>query len=167
MMKSPEELLSEHLNGKFFWEHTVGADETFISHNVLEIRRAQKEHSKGAVRITAQNKNVVALEKVSRRKKIPLRQDQKILEPIILAIAEAYNISADDLLGRSTSYKFAAAKRHYYWAVFRYNPKLSSAEVGRIMGKNHTTIMHGRAMFQKKQDFAKVVEVERLLGLIA
>jgi hypothetical protein len=34
------------------------------------------------------------------------------------------------------------------------------------MGKCRTTIMHGRTMFQKKQDFEKVVEVERLLGLL-
>lgn len=164
-MKSPEELMAEQLDGKFFWEHT--ADETHISHNVFEIRKAQKEHSKGAVRITAQNKNVVALEKKeSKRRKIPLKENQKILEPIMNAIATAYGISVDNLLERPTSYKYAQAKRHYYWAVFRYNPKLSPGEIGKIMGRCRTTIMHGRTMFQNKQDFSKVVEVEKLLGLL-
>lgn len=165
-MKSPEELMAEHLNGKFFWEHTANTDDAPESKSVMDIRQAQKKFAKGALNVTARNKNPVVVKKEPKRQRIPLKEDQKVFQPIMEAIATAYDISVDDLLGRSTSYKFAKAKQHYYWAIFKYHPKLSSAEAGRIMGKCHTTIMHGRAMFHKKQDFSKVVEVERILGLL-
>ena len=158
--------MAEHLNGKFFWEHTVIQEETAESKAVVAIRHAQRKFAKGARDVTARNKSSVGREKKARIQKIPLRKDQKIIEPVINAIATAYEISVDDLFGRSTSFEFKHAKRHLYWAIFRYHPNLKTSDVGDMLGKNHSTIIHGRALFQKNQDFAKVVEVERLLGLL-
>jgi len=165
-MKSPEELMVEHLNGKFFWEHTVIQEETAESKDIVRIRQAQKRFARGAIDITTRNRDSIVREKKAKVQKIPLRKDQKILEPVMNAIATAYEISVDDLFGRSTGKKFKQAKCHCYWAILKYNPSLTPLRVGDIMGKCRTTIMHGRTMFQKKQDFEKVVEVERLLGLL-
>ncbi len=165
-MKSPEELMAEHLNGKFFWEHTVIQEETAESKDVVKIRHAQRKFAKGAVDVTARNRGSVGGEKKAKIQKIPLRKEQKILEPLMNAIATAYEISVDDLFGRSTSFKFKNAKRHFYWAIFRYHPSLKTLDVGDILGKSHSTIVHGRALFQKNQDYAKLVEVERLLGML-
>ena len=165
-MKSPEELMSEQLNGKFFWEHTVIQEETARSRDEVAIRHAQRKFSKGATHITTQNKDSVGFEKKAKVQTIHLRENQKILEPVMNAIATAYEISVDDLFGRSTSFKFKHAKRHLYWAIFRYYPSLTTSDVGEMLGKNHSTIIHGRAMFQKNQDYAKLVEVERLLGML-
>ena len=165
-MKSPEEFMSEQLNGKFFWEHTVIQEETARSRDEVAIRHAQRKFSKGATQVTTQNKDSVGFEKKAKIQKIPLRENQKILEPVMNAIATAYEISVDDLFGRSTSFKFKHAKRHFYWAIFRYYPSLKTSDVAEILGKNHSTIIHGRAMFQKNQDYAKLVEVERLLGML-
>ena len=165
-MKSPEELMAEHLNGKFFWEHTVIQEETAESKAVVAIRHAQRKFAKGARDVTARNRDSVGREKKARVQKTPLRKDQKILEPVVNAIATAYEVSVDDLFGRSTSFEFKHAKRHLYWAIFRYYPSLKISDVGDMLGKNHSTIIHGRALFQKNQDFAKVVEVERLLGVL-
>lgn len=165
-MKSPEEFMSEQLNGKFFWEHTVIQEETARSRDEVAIRHAQRKFSKGATHITTQNKDSVGFEKKAKVQTIHLRENQKILEPVMNAIATAYEISVDDLFGRSTSFKFKHAKRHFYWAIFRYYPSLTTSDVGEMLGKNHSTIIHGRAMFQKNQDYAKLVEVERLLGML-
>lgn len=165
-MKSPEEFMSEQLNGKFFWEHTVIQEETARSRDEVAIRHAQRKFSKGATHITTQNKDSVGFEKKAKVQTIHLRENQKILEPVMNAIATAYEISVDDLFGRSTSFKFKHAKRHLYWAIFRYYPSLTTSDVGEMLGKNHSTIIHGRAMFQKNQDYAKLVEVERLLGML-
>jgi chromosomal replication initiation ATPase DnaA len=165
-MKSPEQLMAEHLNGKFFWEHTVIQEETAESKAVVAIRHAQRKFAKGARDVTARNRDAVNAVKKAKIQRIPLRKDQKIIEPVINAIATAYEISVDDLFGRSTSFEFKHAKRHLYWAIFRYHPNLKTSDVGDMLGKNHSTIIHGRALFQKNQDFAKVVEVERLLGLL-
>lgn len=165
-MKSPEELMAEHLNGKFFWEHTVIQEETAESKAVVAIRHAQRKFAKGARDVTARNRDAVSAGKKAKVQKIPLRKDQKILEPVMNAIATTYEISVDDLLGRSTSFMFKHAKRHLYWAVFKYNPSLKISDVGDMLGKNHSTIIHGRSLFQKNQDFEKVVEVERLLGVL-
>jgi hypothetical protein len=165
-MKNPEELMSEQLNGRFFWEHTVIQKEAARSRDEVAIRHAQRKFSKGATHVTTQNKDSVGFEKKAKIQTIPLRKDQKILEPVMNAIATAYEISVDDLFGRSTSFKFKHAKRHLYWAIFRYYPSLKISDVGEMLGKNHSTIIHGRAMFQKNQDYAKLVEVERLLGML-
>ena len=165
-MKNPEELMSEQLNGRFFWEHTVIEEETAQSKDVVAIRHAQRKFAKDAIHVTARNRDSVGFEKKAKTQTIPLRKDQKILEPVMNAIATAYEISVDDLFGRSTSFKFKHAKRHFYWAIFRYYPSLKTSDVAEILGKNHSTIIHGRAMFQKNQDYAKLVEVERLLGML-
>lgn len=158
--------MSEQLNGKFFWEHTVIQEETAQSKDVVAIRHAQRKFAKGARDVTARNREAVSAVKKAQAQTIILRENQKILEPVINAIATAYEISVDDLFGRSTSFKFKHAKRHLYWAIFRYYPSLKISDVGEMLGKNHSTIIHGRAMFQKNQDYAKLVEVERLLGML-
>ena len=158
-----EAALAAHLNGKFFWEPTSNPDDQTTCKDMLDLRKAQKEFSKGAKHYTSRNK-VEPPPAVVKVKPLVLQEDQKVLEPIINAISHAYKIAPSDLMGRSTSYKFAKAKHHFCWAMFKYIPGLSYAEAGRITGKCHTTIMHGKEMFQKNQDFAKVVEVDQLMG---
>ena len=141
-------------------------EETAESKAVVAIRHAQRKFAKGARDVTARNRDSVSAGKKAKLQKIPLKDNQKILEPVMNAIATAYEISVDDLFGRSTSFEFKHAKRHLYWAIFRYHPNLKTSDVGDMLGKNHSTIIHGRAMFQKNQDYAKLVEVERLLGML-
>ena len=158
--------MSEQLDGRFFWEHTV-TDETTTSKNVLDIRRGQKKFASNATSIMSNNKIPHIERKIeAQQQKILFKKEQEFLKPVINAVASAHNISVIDLLGKSTSPLFTKAKQHFYWAMFKYNPSLSAREAGIILGKCRTTIRHGCLMFNKRQDFAKVVEVEKLLGLL-
>lgn len=162
-MSDLEAALAAHLNGKFFWEHTNNLDDTDKPREALEIVRAQREFAKGAKNITSRNKDFVEPKK-SKPRGVTLPEDQKLIEPVLNAVSSVYEVDAKDILGCSTSQKFAKAKAHFYWAMFRYMPGLSLKELGRIMVKCHTTIKHGRDMFEASQDFEKVVEVDRLMG---
>lgn len=164
-MSDLESALAAHLEGKFFWEPTSTPDDC---DNVAskEIRAAQKK-------IAGKAKNLIpgksyGLVKVNSIKpsSIVLDKERAALSPIIKAVSHAYDVSVDDLLGKSTSQDFAEAKRHLSWAVFRYIPGVSLPEAGRLLGKHHTTVLHGRKTFQSKQNFEKVVEVEQLMGIL-
>lgn len=163
-MSDLEAALAAHLNGKFFWEHTAGNDDQTTCKEVLEIRKAQKPFAKGAKNITVRGTVLEQVEAYKPVKKVCLRGEQKIIEPIINAICKVYKITAEDLLGTSTSQHFHKAKRHLYWAVMNRIPKMNYSEAGRLLKKNHSTIMHGAKEFHANQDHAKIIEVDHLIG---
>ena len=163
-MTDLEAALAAHLEGKFFWEPTNNLDETEESRMALDIRKAQRAFAKGAKNITTRNKNLKEIP-APKHPSISLAGEQKEIEPIVNAISYAYNVSPVQLISRSTSTSIAKAKRHLYWALFRYIPRMSFKEAGRLLGgKCHTTVMHGVSTFNADQDHAKIVEVDRLMG---
>lgn len=165
-MTDLEAALAAHLDGKFFWEPTTSIEDTKTIKAIVDIRKAQKPFNKDAKHVTPGS---VALEYVETNKpvkKVALKGEQRVIEPIISAIAHVYNIPASDLLGTSTSQTFYKAKRHLYWAVMNRIPKMSYSEAGRLLKKNHSTVMHGAKEFHANQDHEKIVAVDRVLGLI-
>lgn len=164
-MSSLEDEMLKALNGKFFWEPS--STPVDFDGSSVEIRRAQRKHAGKNVKVVSTKiaPDVVEIAECKPKPK-PLRGQQKVLEPILNAVAKVYNISRDDLVRRTTSHKFRKAKHHFYWAILRYIPKMSYAEAGRILEKCHTTVLHGETMFKKDMDMVKVVEVERELGII-
>lgn len=159
-----ETQFAEFLDKKFFWEPTADPD---ISENkeVMQIRRAQRKFSNGAENIIPGRIAASECIEVVRPMKVKLNYRSKTIKPILEAISKAYNVSIDDLLGKSTSYKFAKAKQHLCWAMFKYIPKMSLIEAGAILSKNHSTVLHGKKCFQANQDFNKIVEVDKLMGI--
>jgi len=164
-MRDAEAELLAALDGKFFWEPSSNPDDK-DNGNSLAIRKIQQKFAKNARIVnTKRGPDVINTESIKPMKRV-LKGEEKVISPIIQAISTAYDISMDDLLGKSTSQKFAKPKMHLYWALFKYIPNLSLAESGRLMNKCHTTVLHGRRMFQKNMDMMKVVEVERLMGVV-
>lgn len=157
--------MSKALDGKFFWEPTSAPNETSLSKEVLDIRAVQRQFARGAKQITARRQKAVAVIANTSLEGI-LDTDDKEVARVVQAVAKAYNVSTKDLFGKSTSYLFAKAKRHLSWALIKYIPCMSYPEAARILGKNHTTVLSGKQKFDSCQDFEKVVEVERLMGLL-
>ena len=162
-MNDLEAALAAHLSGKFFWEHTETLEETSTPREVSAIRQAQRKFSKGAKQITARNKNLGNLNsnKAMRR---PLKGEQQLLEPLIKAICEAYDVSPDDLMSHKRMWNITKARKHFYWAIFRYFPGVSLLHAGRLLGKNHTTILHGRQSFEEDYNIEMVGVVDKLMG---
>ena len=163
-MSDLEDRLAAHLNGKFFWEHTTIPHEDSAG-EARHIRAVQKKLSAGAVHIVPARAIDPNLKMNSiKPMKIVLKGEQAAAEPILRAISEAYDVAIDDLLGKSTRRDLAPAKRHLCWALFRYIPNLSLPEAGRLLQKCHSTVLHSRDCFNRNQDYAKVVEVDKLMG---
>lgn len=165
-MSDLEAEMLKALDGKFFWEPSSTPID--FDGSSIEIRRAQRQFAGKNVKIVSTKISADAIDLLEGPKPAqkPLRGRQKAIEPVLNAIAKAYEISRDDLLRRSTSHKFSKAKHHMYWAILKYTPNMTYAEAGRILDKCHTTVLHGETMFKKNMDMEKVVEVERELGLI-
>lgn len=163
-MSDAEAALLAHLEGKFFWEPTTVLEEPATSRNVLEIRAAQKKFASGAKNITS--RKVEAVVPKWYPGKYELSEEQKPLERIILAVSEAYNVRVRELIGVSKEYRLQPAKRHLYWAAMKYVPGMSYSALGRIIGRNHTSIIHGVEVFEAKYDAEKVADVEHLMGVL-
>lgn len=163
-MSDAEAALLAHLDGKFFWEPTTHPEEPSTSRNVIEIRRAQRKFAGNAKQITSRTCEPV--KPVWNPGKYSLTEDQKPLEKMILAISEAYGIFVRELVGFSKEYRLQPAKRHLYWALMKYVPEMSYSQAGRILSRNHTSIIHGIEVFEAKYDVEKVAEVEHLMGLV-
>lgn len=157
--------MAKALDGKFFWEPTASIDDSSTSKAVLDIRRAQKKFAVGAVNVTARNINGKKVEYV-RPMKTVLKGEEKVLEPILKAISKVYGVSADDILSHSREYKFAPAKKHFCWAMFRYIPGMTTLQAGRLLKKCHSTVIHNRSHFDPDKNFEKVVEVDLLMGRV-
>ncbi len=159
-----EAQFADFLDKKFFWEPTADPD---MSENreVMQIRRAQKKFANGAENIVPGRIAASECVEAVRPMKVKINYRSKVIEPILKAISKAYNVSIDDLLGKSTSPKFAKAKQHLCWAMFKYIPRMSLIEAGNILSKNHSTVLHGKKCFQAEQDFNKIAEVDKLMGI--
>lgn len=156
-----EQAMLQALEGKFVWEPTTNPYRHDQDRSKA-IREAQKKHA-GNVRHIFNVPEAMPLESIKPVKPRVLRGEAAILLPYIKAISEVYDISSENLLGKST--KIGKPKHHLVWAIMTYMPKMTFAEVGRLLEKNHTTIMHNYKMFKENFDANKVAEVERKLGI--
>lgn len=160
-MSDAEAALAALLDGKFFWEPTTNPEETTTSRNITEIRRAQKKFYGNAKQISSRTCEPITA------KWTPgvytLTEAQKPYEELILAIAQAYELRVYDIMRLTREYQFQPAKRHLYWAMDKYH-KLSKSEIGRILNRNHTSILNGIDVFNSKYDVEKVAQVEFLMG---
>lgn len=162
-MSDLEAALAAHLNGKFFWEHTEMLDEASTPSEVAAVRKAQKKFANGARNITARNKNIGNLNSGRPLKKV-LKEEQAILEPLIKAICVAYDISPDDLLGSGRTYQVTKPRKHFYWSVSRYFPSISLSQVGRLLNKDHSTVLHGKRSFEEECNIEMIGFVDELMG---
>lgn len=162
-MSDLEAALAAHLNGKFFWEHTETLDEGSAPSEVVAIRQAQRKFAKGAKQITARNKDIGNINSGKPMSRI-LKGEQEMLAPLIKAICEVYDVSPDDLMSHKKLWSLAKARKHFYWSIFRYFPSVSLLQAGRLVGKNHTTVLHGRQSFEKDYDIEMVGVVDELMG---
>jgi len=110
-MRDIEAEMNAALGGKFFWEPTTSPGDS-DSGSSIDIRRAQRKLSGNARIVTTRiGADVVNVESIKPMKRV-LKGEEKVIEPIIKAVSEAYDVSMDNLLAGSTSQKYAKAKMH-------------------------------------------------------
>ena len=81
-------------------------------------------------------------------------------------VAEVHGFAPWDIVRKTTSPKVGAVKHHFMWCLTRYYPELSIAELGRQIGKHHSTVIHGRNAFEalKGKHAEKVAVVDEVMG---
>jgi chromosomal replication initiation ATPase DnaA len=76
------------------------------------------------------------------------RQAKKLAE----SIGRKLDVEPSGILGSERSDTFALARRDLYLALWRLG--YSIADVGRILGKHHTTVIHGLRALMGKEAYA-------------
>lgn len=68
-------------------------------------------------------------------------------EAIIQAVCEALKVSKPDLVGPERTAKLKVARRISIGLILMSDPMITLKEVGKIFGRNHTTIIYNRDQF--------------------
>lgn len=71
------------------------------------------------------------------------RRSAKPVQVIVAEVAEAYGCTSAEVFGRSRNRAISAARHAAYYEVKTQRPWLSLPQVGRIFGRDHTTILYG------------------------
>ena len=73
---------------------------------------------------------------------VPLPTPRDYTRAIIREVAEAHGVTLAEILSDYRDHRIVAARRAAILAVIRMKPHLSLPDVGRVFGRDHTTIMH-------------------------
>lgn len=68
---------------------------------------------------------------------------------MIDAVAARHGITRAEIMGRSHEYRFSHPRQEAYWTL-RENTPLSYPAIGRLFGRDHTTIVHGARAHEKR-----------------
>ena len=150
MKRDLEAEMAAALDGQFFWERTTKYEDA-NNGDTAEIRRIQKKFAKpnpkpepvyipevGKVKLV--NQRVEALENMAGE-----------FEKLHTAISNLYGISRREMEGEGPRTKTFPAYIHFVWAAVRYNPNVSLAEIGRKIGRHHSTVVYHRDHFESKK----------------
>lgn len=90
----------------------------------------------------------------------------KTIEDMKTVVAACYSVPKSEIEKPSNNKRACEAKRHFYWALMRHFPEMSSAEIGRQVGKNHTTVLSLKKAFEKNKDKYKneIEYVDSIMG---
>lgn len=72
---------------------------------------------------------------------------------IITNVAEAYGFTYQDIMGRSKTHELVVARHHCYDSLMRCG--LSYAAAGRLMDRDHTTVIYGVRQHRERMDRAE------------
>lgn len=90
----------------------------------------------------------------------------KMYEKLCEKAAEIFKVSAEELLGRSRKKQIAAARHALSWALYENHKNYEL--VGKIMGRDHTTIMYACKIAKAMMDEDELYRVRcaRVLSLV-
>lgn len=166
-----EAIMVRELEGKFFWCPNVD-EEVGAGKMATEIRKAQRQfftpkRVTEAERKAEENRRLAEL--LAKRKAAKDAAQKSLAESLGFLrslVAEAHGLAPCDIVRKTTSPKAGVVKHHFMWCLTRYYPELSIAELGRQVGKHHSTVIHGRNAFEalKAKHADKIAVVDEVMG---
>lgn len=138
------------LDGQFFWERTTKYEEA-NNGDTAEIRRIQRKFAKAAPKPEPVYIPEVGKVKLVNQRVEALENMAGEFEKLHTAISNLYGISRREMEGEGPRTKTFPAYIHFVWAAVRYNPNVSLAEIGRKIGRHHSTVVYHRDHFESKK----------------
>ena len=71
---------------------------------------------------------------------------------VISLVAEAFGLEPADLTGTGRSRRVVTARHAAMYALRLGHPDMSSVEIGRLMSKDHSTVLHALAKMESEAD---------------
>lgn len=90
-------------------------------------------------------------------------------QDILNAVAAAHRISLGDLRGPERRHKFAFARHHAVALLTAYRSDLSTPLIGRLMNRDHTTIINSRRQWPRAAPrfVREAEEIRAAIGLVS
>ncbi len=128
--------------------------ETLLSHEARQIRieMLAEEARKARLAILAAKKakEERALENIAALVVAERKQDRDMFKHIALLVCRTMRVSLTQVFGDIRSARLVVARQAIaYWACRRTN--LSVAQIGRMMSRDHTTILHSKRIYVEKR----------------
>ena len=91
------------------------------------------------------------------------------LKRCLWAICSHYGVTPEELKSKSREQRLVVPRHHFCWVVYRNRIDVSYPMIGRFLGRDHTTIVHGVNKFEESKHVygLHVIEVERLIRIDA
>lgn len=156
-MQVSEALIREALEGQFTFY--VGRPEGTM------IRRAVKPQIKpspGEAELELMRAREEAKVRAFER---ALAQPMTLAQRILLIVAQVHGFTVEDIMGTSRSYPLARARHHAVYEIRTRLDTYSLPKIGRIFGRDHSTILNSLDKFQRNrhQYVVQLEAVERML----
>lgn len=150
MKRDLEAEMAAALDGQFFWERTTKYEDA-NNGDTADIRRIQRKFAKAKpkpepIYIPEVSKIKLVDQRIEAMKNMPDEFDK-----LYTAISNLYGISRREMEGEGPRTKTFPAYIHFVWAAVRYNPNVSLAEIGRKIGRHHSTVVYHRDHFESKK----------------
>ena len=84
-------------------------------------------------------------DRIGRRLNFPIGRAKQI----ICLVSDVYNIPLEQLMGHRRFREWAVPRQLIYWLIRKTTNK-SLPEIGRILGRDHATILHGIRQVEKR-----------------
>lgn len=79
-----------------------------------------------------------------------VRSPRQVMMDIAASVATAHGLSVADVLGRCRTAKVAHARQELYYRLRQSLPRLSLPQIGRLLDRDHTTILYGIAKYEAR-----------------
>lgn len=178
-----EARMVEFLEGKFFWHPSKEKDERMCDAS-REIINAQKKFrpkkkfepptpkdleklSEERLVLLAKKKELAATERAENLNS-KLEFAKLTLEAVLQSISELHDISADDILSGDRQVDIMNARHHLIWSLLRYIPNVSFSLIGKMLGRDHATIINSRKRFERRRDRFKfqIEAMDKIMGYV-
>lgn len=170
MSSDVEAAMLKALEGKFFMDPSCKASDE-MNEMQREIFEAQKFGPRKIIRssmaIIDETETIEGFirPRLLRESEIKDRE-VKTIDDMKTVVAACYSVPKSDIEKPSNNKRACEAKRHFYWALSKHFPEMSAAEIGRQVGKNHSTVLSLKKAFEQVKDNYKneIEYVDSIMG---